>query len=77
VHLEGTRKGYAGLMDKVYYKEVYFDLLYHIWFQKFFLHIVKTRSNMGVFKFKKIQVGRFETPTFVSKGVITLLHKCN
>jgi len=40
VRLEGTIKGYTKLMDKVYYKEVYFDLLYPIWFKKFILHIV-------------------------------------
>jgi len=31
----------AGLMDKVYYKEVYFDLLYPVWFKKLLLHIVR------------------------------------
>jgi len=32
--------GYTGLMDKVYYKEVHFDLLFPVWFKKFILCIV-------------------------------------
>jgi len=28
-------------MDKVYYKEVHFDLLYRVWFKKFILRIVR------------------------------------
>jgi len=33
--------GSAGLMDKVYYKEVHFDLLCPVRFKKFILHIVR------------------------------------
>jgi len=32
----------ARLINKVYYKEVYFDPLYHVWFKKCFLRIVRT-----------------------------------
>jgi len=41
LNLEETTMGSAGLMDKVYYKEIYFDLLYPIWFKKFILRIVR------------------------------------
>jgi len=39
VRLGGTRMRYTGLMDKVYYKELYFDLLYPVWLKKFILFI--------------------------------------
>jgi len=34
--------GYTGLMDKVYYKEVHFDLLFPMWFKQIILHIVRS-----------------------------------
>jgi len=33
--------GYTGLMDKVYYKEVHFDLLFPMWFKKLILCVVR------------------------------------
>jgi len=33
--------GSTGLMDKVYYKEVYFDLLYPVWIKKLIFRIVR------------------------------------
>jgi len=41
VRFGGTRLGSSGLMDKVYYKEFYFDLLFPMWFKKFILRLVK------------------------------------
>jgi len=41
VRLGGTRMRSAGLMDKVYYMEVFFYLLYPVWLKKFILHIVR------------------------------------
>jgi len=41
VHLGGTRTGYTELMDKVYHKEVHFDLLYPMSFKNFILHLIR------------------------------------
>jgi len=54
VCLGGTRMGYAGLIDKVYYKKVHFDLLYPVWFKKFILRIVIPVATW-VQTFKKIR----------------------
>jgi len=56
---------YTGLMAKVYYKEVSFDLLYPVWFKKFILRIVRPVVTW-VQSFKKNPgVGRIRIPPLI------------
>jgi len=71
---KGLRKG---LKDIVWYKEIYCDLLYPMWFKKFILRLVRPVVTW-VQNFKKeinLGVGRYETPPLnvTLSGVISYL----